>query len=256
MARRLMCSMLLLLALAAGSAAAQDAAASPSPVRDYLGMPSPSAPGVEVQAWFPSHPRLQFPLGETVDVVVGFSNSGEEAYNVSAIQGSLHSAAQWNLWVQNFTLALQNLSLKPGEQGSLQYKFKPDRMLQPREFLVALHVFYNGLATPHHSLAFNKTVDIIELPKLVDFELIGLYGIMFAVLAAIGYAVYRQLQGVGWVRAATKRRVPRGGASTAGAQDPSQWLKGTYYDTHARAKAKRAGSTGLGATGDVTKKAM
>ena len=50
----------------AGSAAAQDAAASPSPVRDYLGMPSPSAPGVEVQAWFPSHPRLQFPLGETV----------------------------------------------------------------------------------------------------------------------------------------------------------------------------------------------
>ena len=122
-----------------------------------------------------------------VDVVVGFSNSGEEAYNVSAIQGSLHSAAQWNLWVQNFTLAvrrmpwhghpeeglccalnataalctlrdawlcsfckvavepmqLQDLSLKPGEQGSLQYKFKPDRMLQPREFLVALHVFYN-----------------------------------------------------------------------------------------------------------------
>jgi hypothetical protein len=44
--------------------------------------------------------------------------------------------------------------------------------------------------------------------------------------------------------------------STAGAQDPSQWLKGTYYDTHARAKAKRAGSTGLGSTGDVTKKAM
>jgi hypothetical protein len=40
-------------------------------------------------------------------------------------------------------LQLQDLSLKPGEQGSLQYKFKPDRMLQPREFLVALHVFYN-----------------------------------------------------------------------------------------------------------------
>jgi hypothetical protein len=30
--------------------------------------------------------------------------------------------------------------------------------------------------------------------------------------APAGYAVYRQLQGVGWVRAATKRRVPRGGA--------------------------------------------
>jgi hypothetical protein len=40
-------------------------------------------------------------------------------------------------------LQLQDISLKPGEQGSLRYKFKPDRMLQPREFLVALHVFYN-----------------------------------------------------------------------------------------------------------------
>ena len=39
--------------------------------------------------------------------MVGFSNSGEEAYNVSAIQGSLHSAAQWNLWVQNFTLSVR-----------------------------------------------------------------------------------------------------------------------------------------------------
>jgi hypothetical protein len=45
-----------------------------------------------------------------VDVVVGFSNSGEEAYNVSAIQGSLHSAAQWNLWVQNFTVAVRFLA--------------------------------------------------------------------------------------------------------------------------------------------------
>lgn len=65
--------------------------------------------------------------------------------------------------------------------------------------------------------------------------------------------MYKQLQSVGWVRAATKRRAPRGGASTA--QDPSQWLKGTYYDTHARAKAKRSGSTGLGSAGDLTKKA-
>ena len=144
-------------------------------VRDFLGNPPPGAPGVEVNAWFPSHPRLQFPLGETVrpqcsrqslnpvqpplqradehsispqqhalstppfrrssgsvsgnplalppllshaetqcpvhlqvDVVVGFSNGGEEAYNVTGIAGSLHSSAQWNLWVQNFTAQVGN----------------------------------------------------------------------------------------------------------------------------------------------------
>lgn len=57
--------------------------------------------------------------------------------------------------------------------------------------------------------------------------------------------MYKQLQTVGWVRAATKRRAPKSsGAAGASAQDPSQWLKGTFYDTHARAKAKRSGSLG------------
>ena len=39
--------------------------------------------------------------------MVGFSNGGEEAYNVTALIGSLHSSAQWNLWVQNFTAAVR-----------------------------------------------------------------------------------------------------------------------------------------------------
>lgn len=38
---------------------------------------------------------------------------------------------------------MTDLSLKPGEQASLRYQFRPDPMLHPREFLVALHVFYN-----------------------------------------------------------------------------------------------------------------
>lgn len=55
--------------LSTGVAVAQDAAGSPGPVHDYLGQPSPSAPGVEVQAWFPNHPRLQFPTAETVSLL-------------------------------------------------------------------------------------------------------------------------------------------------------------------------------------------
>ena len=54
---------------------------------------------------------------------------------------------------------------------------------------------------------------------------------------AAGFLVYQQLQSVGWVRAATKRRAPKRvpiGASNSA--EPSQWLKGTFYDSHARAK--------------------
>lgn len=212
-----------------------------------LGSPPPAASGVDVQAWFPNNPRLQFPLGEPVDVVVGFSNGGEEPYNVTDIAGSLHSSAQWKLWVQNFTALRVSSVVKPGEQASLEYQFRPDSMLQVREFQVAVHVFYQGLKS-QHSLAFNKTIDIIELPKWIDLQLLGLWGILFAVLAALGFLLYRYLQSVGWVRQATKRRGPRVvNLQTADSADQSQWLKGTYYDSHARAKAK-AGS------GRVTKK--
>jgi len=48
-----------------------------------------------------------------------------------------------------------------------------------------------GLTTPHHSLAFNKTVDIIERPTWVDFELLGLYLIVAAILSGIGASAWR-----------------------------------------------------------------
>lgn len=53
-----------------------------------------------------------------------------------------------------------------------------------------------GLTTPHHSLAFNKTVDIIEKPKLIDFELIGLYGIFAAIIAGVGESRRSTLHGI------------------------------------------------------------
>lgn len=61
-------------------------------------------------------------------------------------------------------LQLQDLSLKPGEQGSLRYKFRPDPMLQPREFLVTLHVFYNARAWPC-SVLTHLCVDACLLPS-------------------------------------------------------------------------------------------
>lgn len=207
---------------------------------DLLGSPPPAAPGIELSAWFPSHPQLQFPLGEPVDVVVGVSNAGKEPYNVTDLIGSLHSSAQWKLWVQNFTAVRSNVHLKPGEQTSLRYSLKPDGLLQVREFQVAIHVFYRNLAgTLHHSLAFNRTVDIIELPKWVDLQLLGLLAMFFAAMGGISFLGYRWVQSMGYLKQATKRRttarVPLHKADSA---EPSQWLKGTNYDSHARAQAK------------------
>ncbi len=45
---------------------AQQPAGSPAAQAAMLGSPPPAASGVDVQAWFPNNPRLQFPLGEPV----------------------------------------------------------------------------------------------------------------------------------------------------------------------------------------------
>jgi hypothetical protein len=207
---------------------------------DLLGSPPPAAPGVELQTWFPNHPLLQFPLGEPVEVIIGVSNSGSEAYDVTNLAGSLHSSTQWKTWVQNFTAVRTHAHLKPGEQISLRYSLRPDPMLHVREFQVAIHVFYkNKAGVRFHGVAMNKTIDVIELPKWIDLQLLGLLAMFFAALAGISFLVYRWVQSMGYLKQTTKRRpaarVPLDKADSA---EPSQWLKGTFYDTHARAKAK------------------
>lgn len=75
--------------------------------------------------------------------------------------------------------------LPPGEELSVEYTFRPDPILSPREFIVALHLIYEDPATGalHSNTVFNSTIDIVEMPKLVDTEMLFMY------LMLIGVAV-------------------------------------------------------------------
>jgi hypothetical protein len=89
--------------------------------------------------------------------------------------------------------------LAPGQEVSLEYKFFPDPRLEPRDFSVALSVLYRTLAKPssagkdddldgvswHSHTFFNQTVQIVEVKKLIDWELLGLLGIFGAGATAI-----------------------------------------------------------------------
>ncbi len=54
--------------------------------------------------------------------------------------------------------------VKPGEQASLEYQFRPDSMLQVREFQVAVHVFYQVSPPPPPSLSHLRPVQRVSLP--------------------------------------------------------------------------------------------
>jgi len=107
--------------------------------------------------------------------VIGLHNSAGEVFNVTHIAGSINAPQAFQYYVQNFTfqvtpcigvcldlarrdtvllfpcelsldrqgvvLCSRNSQLKPGEQASLQYTFKPDSYLPVQEWQLSLTAY-------------------------------------------------------------------------------------------------------------------
>lgn len=205
----------------------------------------PPAGSVSTGFVFPTYPTKAFPAGKMADVVLGIRNEGSETYNISMIAGSLNSPVDFNVHLQNFTQLGYGQVIKPGEELSLEYKFLPDPRLEPRDFIVALTAFYvDSQGKWYSSTFFNETINIVEVKKIVDWELLFLI-LLFAIgISGIAYGVYAYTVSVGWVKSQKKRtrsRRPAGEAPPVmSAEDQQDWIKGTPYDNFAKNKAKAA----------------
>ena len=77
--------------------------------------------------------------------------------------------------------------LPAGKEISLEYNFRPARLLGGRDFQLALTVFYEDTkGSPFSTTFFNSTVDFTELEKIVDTEAIFLYLLFAGAVAAAG----------------------------------------------------------------------
>lgn len=75
----------------------------------------------------------------------------------------------------------------PGEELSLEYKFLPDGRLEPRDFVVALTMFYSDSSNKWYSTTFfNQTIEIVEVKKLIDWELLFMFALFGAAIGGIG----------------------------------------------------------------------
>ncbi len=154
-----------------------------------------------------------------VNVAVVFHNEGTEMYNVSVIMGSLNSPTDFSLHIQNFSQQVSPQYLvcsfayifiddcsnpsgqvylircDPGQEVTLDYKFVPDQRLEPRDFFVALTVFYTDAAgrAGFSNTFFNQTIEIVEVKVWIDTELIQ----MFIILAALAFLVLCELHAPG-----------------------------------------------------------
>ncbi|KAL6745623.1 translocon-associated protein alpha subunit [Haematococcus lacustris] len=202
--------------------------------------------------FFPTYPNKKFPAGKLVDIAIGMHNDGTETYNISLITGSLNSPTDFSLHVQNFTQMGYGHILEPGQEVSLEYKFMPDHRLEPRDFTVALTAFYSDSKGRWHSTTFfNQTINIVEVKKMVDWELLFLIALFVAAIAAAAYSAYSYVVSLGWLKSQKKRqrarRTPGEAPPAMTAEDHADWVKGTPYDAFqkraAKAKAGRSAST-------------
>ena len=191
---------------------------------------------VETAYVFVDNPHKSFPAGEEAAVLVAFSNTGDETLNVTGIMGSINSPMDFGIYVQNFTYTPYGRVSKPGAQMTLEYGLTPDPALHPRDFTVALTVFYESKdsGTEYATTFFNDTVAIAEPGAGLDVQTFILY---LGILGAIGGGLYRAYSSVA-KRVAPKRAIKVTATTNGGSAD--EWLKGTSSDPSAKADGSAA----------------
>lgn len=223
--------------------AAMPAASAVSRPHPLTNLPS-AAPGIETTFIFPEHNTKvpQLPAGDIIEVLVGFHNGASSPYNITAVMGSLNSPLDFGIYVQNFTHMTYGLQVDRDGQASISYRFRPDPALHPREFTVALSVFYtNSLGQMFSNTFFNSTIEIVEPPRSIDAEILFLWVLL---LGSAGFALFKAytfLSKVLLKGGKTKRKVGPPVDRTA-----DEWLEGTALAAERKraekAAAKKAAS--------------
>lgn len=233
MASKLLLALLAAACLHAGVAQAQQ---QPHPLSN---LPPPGS--ITTGFFFPGNEAKRFTVGETVKVVAGIRNEASEAYNITAILGSVNMASDFRLYVQNFTEQVYHQPINAGDELSVEYKFAADPRiptLGTDSFVLALTVLYHDNAGKYFSNTFfNQTVTIVDVKRLIDWELVFLFIILGGLAAGGAYIAYSyaapHLQTLGVVKKGKKTKKVEGSA----ADHHDDWVKGTIYDTHAKKRA-------------------
>lgn len=188
--------------------------------------PIVSSPDVSTAFVFPRYPTKNFPLGEAIEVLLGFANNGENTFNITHLAASFNYPLDFSFYIQNFTTKETNVIVPPGGQVSVSYFFQPDVLLEPRDYGLVASVFYRDQEGVNWtSVFFNSTVEVAEAAGPLDTQTFFTFLAIFAILGLVGFFVYRSLNSwrkkqsyTGKVEYGTRRQLD------------NDWLTGTAAD--------------------------
>ncbi|XP_046843328.1 translocon-associated protein subunit alpha-like [Xenia sp. Carnegie-2017] len=135
-----------------------------------------ASPDAETTILFTSHPEQEIAAGSIVDCLVGFTNNGKEDFVINALDASLRYPQDYSYFIQNFTSRTLKTIVKPGEQATFDYAFKPHENLGGRPFGIVVALYYKDSdGKDWMDSVFNETVTFKEHDEGFDGETFFLY---------------------------------------------------------------------------------
>jgi len=162
-------------------------------VQDFSA-PLTSSPHAQTSWVFPDHPTLRLPSGEIIEVLLGFTNTGRKTFNITSLAASLNHPQDFKYYIQNYTRFDYGVLVHPDEQISLTYMFRPDALLEPREFGLIVSVFYHDEIGGNFTTAFfNGTIRIVDPDNGFDFQQGFIYFGLFGIVGLLGFLAFQQV---------------------------------------------------------------
>jgi len=154
------------------------------------------SPDVSTAFVFPDHPAKVITAGDIVEVLLGFVNNGDREFNITTVAASLNHPLDFRYYIQNYTKLEYGLLVQPKEQVSVSYRFRPDPLLEPRDFGLVVSVFYEDESGTNFTNAFfNGTVTIVEPDTGFELQQMFLYIGFLGVLGLVGYFAFQSFGG-------------------------------------------------------------
>eukprot|EP01097_Dermamoeba_algensis_P002769 TRINITY_DN2097_c0_g1_i1.p1 TRINITY_DN2097_c0_g1~~TRINITY_DN2097_c0_g1_i1.p1 ORF type:complete len:245 (-),score=67.45 TRINITY_DN2097_c0_g1_i1:265-999(-) len=196
-----------------------------------------SSPDVSTVFHFPQFPDRRFVAGEIIEVLLGFTNTGDSTFNVTYIEGGIASP-DFSYWIQNFTEEEYFIPVGPGERVTFSYLLRPDAMLEPRTYGLLATVFYVDETGANFTTYFyNDTVTLLEPVGSVDPQTFFTYSGILGLLGLAAVIAYKFQTSK--AKKQTKQRIETG---TRTQEIDEDWLQGTSADARTAASQKKKSS--------------
>jgi len=140
--------------------------------------------------------NMELPAGQMVELLIGFTNKGEQEMMVDSLEASLRYPMDFSFHIQNFSTVTFSKTIKPKQQATVAYSFTPADAFAGRPIGLSISLNYRDAAGNFFiDPVFNETVQIVEFDEGFDTETFFMYVCMAGATVLLLFLGFNVLSG-------------------------------------------------------------